>query len=205
MSSDDALNYFAPPTTDVTTLANDSLVEPDRLAAIRREYLPHETQIKALSQYFLVFCGLFGAASLVLIFDLDGPWIGLVIMLISAGSGALGLGLRRFHGWARLVVLAAAGVAMGLLVYGVIDGVVHASVGRVLLVLATSAIPWSLIRLTASPAASLVFSAQYRDVVKRTPKLRPSRTLTDALREGVILGFVLVIGIFWLILGLRVR
>ncbi len=205
MVPNDSHNYFAPPATDVSTSAIDPVVEPDRLAMIRREYLPHETQVRALSQYFLAFCGLFGAAGLVLIFDLDGPWIGLVVMLVSVGCGALGFGLRSLRGWARLVVLAISGISMGLLVYGVIFEVGHASVARVVLLLATSAIPWSVIRLTGAPAASLVFSAQYRDVVRRTPKLRPSRTLPDALREGVVLGLVLLILIFWLILGLKMR
>ncbi len=205
MNHEEPTNYFAPPETDVTASGREAPVGEDALATIRREYLPHEIQVRAVSQYFLVFCGLLGAAGLVLIFDLDGPWIGLVVLIGSVGSGAIGMALRGLRGWARLVVFAGSAVFMGLLLFGIVQSIGRASAGRVLLLLATSAIPWWLIRLTATPAATLVFSPEYRDVVRRTPKLRPVRLLTDAIREGVTLGFVLLLLIFWLILGLRVR
>ena len=205
MTNEDEPNYFAPPESDVTATGREPMLEPDAFVRIRREYMPHEMQVRALSQYVFVFCGLFGAVGLVLIFDLEGPWIGLVTLLVSIGFGAVGVGLLKYRSWARLLIFAVSAVGMGLLVYGVMVSVADGSVARVLLLLATSVIPWWAIWLTATPAASLVFSPQYREVIRRTRKLRPTRNLTIALREGFALGFGFLIMSFWLIFGLRMR
>lgn len=205
MSTSDAPNYFAPPETDVTSSGRDPVIEHDAMVMIRREYLPHERQIRALSSCFLAFCGLFGTPGVVLIFQFDGLWLGLLVLLISFIFGAIGFGLFWFRTWSRLVTFLGAAVSVGLLGYTIFQSFGRVHPGRLGLLIATCAIPWWIVKLTTSPAAGLIFSPQYREVVRRTPKLRPSRDLPNAIWEGITLGYLLIILVFWMMIILKVR
>ena len=176
----DAPNPYATPKAVVADAGAASAVEETR-----RAHLGHEANVKAVGGIFMLG-GLFAAfmAFALIVPGLDAPrselWMlvtGLLVMVLAAGSVAVGWGLRTLRVWAR------------------VPGIVLAVIGLLGFPLGTL-INIYVLWLLASRKGRMVLSAEYAAIVDATPHIRyrTSKVVWIALIVLVLLVVAVLVG-----------
>lgn len=172
--------------------------------AIRRDHIGHEANIRSLGHlYYLVaslgaigmVVGICVTAGLVTNGANGNPASGrdgidglatLVFAAFTAATGTVGYGLTHLRGWARWV--GAVLNSLGMLVL-IIDGLVLAALVKpmagVVFLVGLGGFDGFFLYLLMSRKSNVVFSAEYREVVLKTPHVK--------LKGGIALKVVLVL------------
>ncbi len=215
MMNPEELNPFQAPTAAIGTPTLTGLSGDAEL--IRRAYLSHEASIKALGtlNYLVAFFSVFGVVIFALgalgVVDMSGnnanPELNpRLIFGIAAGAflvglilyGGMGYGLRHLQPWARWVTI----VLMGLSLFStVVQIVILAAMNPVAAGagLGVSIIP-SLITgyifyLVASAKGAMVFSREYREIVRQTPHIKQKTSLIVKVLLGLLVAFLLFLAV----------
>jgi hypothetical protein len=218
LSHDDD-NPFRAPEAKIGNLAIDP-IEPffgGQAEAIRREHINHEASVKALGTLSYIGSALMALPTIGLLMMGSGlirmpetnpagnpgelppqfmRWLflgmGVVYLGLTLLGGSLGYGLRALQVWARWteLVLTVLGLLYLLLVIVVVT-IVNPTVGSVVLLLGPL-IPGYIIYLMVSPKGSMVFSAEYKEVIRQTPSVRPQTSLLTRIVLVIILGLFVV-------------
>ena len=190
---------------------------------IRRTYLTHEASIKSIGS--LSYLGAILGVPLTILYTLmavgvfpgmipqgEGQpdprlymGISAVVMLISTLINAgMGYGLRNLQVWARWVTIVLS--ALTLLYFAVIvigGGVVGGAsiAGAIMLGLAIPAlITGYIFYLVVGSKGAMVFSSEYREVIKQTPHIKYKTSLLIKIFLALIVGLI-VLGIIAAIVG----
>lgn len=149
--------YQAPesPTVDL----NPAFVGPE---LVRHEHLSHETSVKLIGSMYLIIGSVFTIPSIAMAVGIYGmgsnvdQMQGLALLTGLLGISTLGLGfaIRRFSRWARIIcgVISAGGMLFAVPVGALFNG--------------------SIIYLLYSPKGNVVFSDDYKDVIRQTPHIK---------------------------------
>jgi hypothetical protein len=207
----DDSNPFAAPMADIGHRTSPLDLETDSEAElVRRFYLSHEASVKSvgLLNYVLGGFGLSMAVALLLMSlglianppgpgDGAGPLQGFFLIFAALFYGtfgavavALGYGLRRLQVWARwtTMVLSALALAYLLLMMVVVLAILpipNPAVVAALMGLAATILAYVLY-LMISPKGGMVFSAEYRAVIARTPTIKARSSLIVKLLIGLL-------------------
>ena len=210
-------NPFAPPRSTIGARASEVDFESDsEVELIRRHHLSHESSIRSMG--LLGYLG----ASFSLLFAIGGVlvvsgaiegnepppgtapemmrlamWIGTLFWGAVALVGlAVGFGLRRLQVWSRwtAMVLSVLALLYGLLMSVVLLAVLGGSnaIPVVAAILFGAAILAYVFYLLVAPKSGVVFSAEYRQVIAKTPEIACRMSLVLKLVLGVVVAVVLL-------------
>jgi hypothetical protein len=169
-------NPFAAPET--MSWSGDADSRP--VVAIRRTYLRHEASIQSVGFLYLIGCGLsIVIGSFIGLMALgeeyvSGPMLVNSIIIIGLGfmQGMIGSGLRRLQRWTRIPVLLLAGIGLLAIPIGTI-------------------ISGYILYLILSNKGAMVFSDEYKEVIRQTPDIRYRTSIIVWILLG-LLGVVLL-------------
>lgn len=164
------------------TPATDSLPPslPDDSETIRRQHLNHEASIKSLgvlyflAAIFMIPGGLAGLASPAEDFS---RIMAAGVLTLGILSLALGWGLRRFQSWARV----------GSSVVSVL-GLFAFPIGTLINVMALSYL--------LSKKGSMVFSAEYKDIIAATPHVKHKNSIVVWILLGIFALILILVIVF---------
>ncbi len=212
MPPDEANPFRAP----VATIGGPILSETGTDAElIRRTYLNHEASVKSLgSLYYLG--AIFGAIATVgyglaaaglfkiPVQDNGGAevdprlimGVSTLFMLVMTGiNGGMGYGLHKLQTWARWVVMVLTGMSLGFVVIAlIVMAVASPMVAGIAALVYTipSLIGIYIFYLMASAKGAMVFSPEYREVVRQTPYIKYKTSILIKIFLGLIIALVVV-------------
>lgn len=210
------VNPFQAPNARVGDYATD-LGDLDRAGEaemIRREHINHEVSIKTLGTlyYFgafllaLMTVGIFIAGSGLIPMNLandpnvtprmmQGILLGLGVfyLALTVLQGFLGYGLRALNVWARwtVVVITALGLIY-LLVVGLFLAVASPIAGLVVLALG-GLIPGYIMYLMVCSKGSVVFSPEYKQVIRMSPQVQAQTSLLVKIALGILVLLIVLV------------
>ena len=119
--------------------------------------------------------------------------------------GGLGYGLTKLQVWARwtMVVLTSLGL-LNNTIQGVVVGLVNPAVG-IGSVLVGSLIPGFILWLLVSSKAGMVFSKEYKEIIRKTPHVKQKTSIIVKILVGILVAFILFIVIVAIVGGLARR
>ncbi len=210
-------NPFAPPRTVIgDRAARVDFEADDEAELIRRHHLSHESSIKSLGLilYLIGLVGIlfaaFGVLAALGIVKGNAPppgtseemmriimWAGAAFWAVVSSLGfALGFGMRRLQVWARWTLMVLSVLALlyflvvGLVVLALLAGNNPAPV--LIALLFAIAVQAAVFYLLVAPRSGMVFSAEYRLVIARTPQIVCRTSLVVKLAVGLLAGLVLL-------------
>jgi len=214
---DDDGNPFAPPRAVIGPRASEIDFGDDAEAeSIRREHLSHEASIKAIGLLCYLTAGFFGFVTVIVMFAMsglvgngnvpigpDGPGRNLLLLLvflmyggISLVSFALGFGLRRLQVWARFTMMVFSMLALlydlgvGVVVLAFLD-TPNPPVTFLILFFPGLILAYTF-SLLIVPKSGMVFSAEYKSIIARTPEIRTKTSLIIKLLLGLLVALFLL-------------
>jgi len=180
-------NPYAAPPIDVDLAMATSPFDPDLSEdeQIRHQYISHEAEVRSIAILYLIgsfLCALMAWVSLGFpasfetgnssglgFYDVIYPFIGVIIFgsftFIFFGTG---LGLRRLKPWSRIC------------------SVIISAIGLLAFPIGTLIAPY-LLYLLLSGKAKVIFSAEYREIIGRTPHIKYNTPLTVKIIIGILL------------------
>lgn len=169
-------NLFAAP----ETMSWPGDADPRPAAAIRRAYLDHEASLRSIGFLYLIGCGLsIGIGSFVGLMALgeeylSGSMLVNSIIIIGLGfmQGMIGSGLRRLKRWTIIPVTLLA-----------VIGLLAIPVGTI--------INGYILYLIFSSKGAMVFSDEYKEIIRQTPDIRYRTSIVVWIFLG-LLGLVLL-------------
>ncbi|GAC1449202.1 MAG: hypothetical protein NVSMB9_32940 [Isosphaeraceae bacterium] len=207
-ADDPAINPYAPPDAalgEAPVLASSELAEAE---ATRRIDLNPEASVRSLGSLHLLgailsLLGLIAVGGF-LVSQLAGGsatpmsnvFIVVMVLYLAVVGGislALGLGLRKLQPWARWVDTAFIGLSIAANVVQVVSGSRQGLPMPAILgmLFGSSLIPGYMLYLLLSRKATVIFSPEYREIIRKTPHIQYK---TSCLVKGVIIVFLAVIG-----------
>jgi hypothetical protein len=210
----DDSNPFAAPMADIghrtfpLDLENDSEAE-----LVRRYHLSHEASIKSVGLLNYVLGGFsLSMAFALLLMSLGlianppepgnggGPLQGFFLIFAALFYGtlgtiavALGYGIRRLQVWARWTTMILSALALAYLILMMVFVLAFLPVSNPVLIAVLMGIVVAILAyvfyLMVSPKGSMVFSAEYKQVIARTPTIKTRSSLIVKLLIG-LLGFL---------------
>ncbi len=209
------LNPFQAPTADIGTPTLTGATSDAEL--IRRTYLSHEASVKALGtlNYLVAFFAVFGVVIFALgalgVVDMNGnnanPGMNPQLMAgIFAGGafvglllyGGMGYGLRNLQPWARWVTI----VLMGLSLFSTLVQIVilaalnpAAAAAGLVAAIIPSLITGYIFYLMASAKGAMVFSREYREIVRQTPHIKQKTSIIVKVLLGLLVAFLLFLAV----------
>jgi len=206
-------NPFEAPRTTIGERALSSDILDNDAELIRREHLGHEANVKSLGQlYYLgTFFGVIGTIFVVLMaagaipippnqqqgMDPDTTRLiywGMAVFYLFATvlNGALGYGLTHLQTWARWTVLVF--TVLGLLYVlfvGLALMLVNPIVGGIVL-LVGGGINGFILYLLVAPKAGVVFSREYKEVIRKTPHVKNKTSLILKIFLGILIAIIAI-------------
>ena len=164
-------NPFAAP----ETMAWSGDADPRPAAAIRRAFLDHEASLQSVGLLYLLGCGLCVATGSIVgsrAFGEEDPSSSRLVVgfgLISLGFilGMIGSGLRRLKRWTRIPVTLLA-----------IIGLLAIPVGTI--------INGYILYLVFSSKGAMVFSDEYKEIIRQTPDIKYRTSVVVWIFLGVL-------------------
>jgi hypothetical protein len=188
---------------------------------IRRAHLGRESNIKSLgSLYYLG--AVFGSLLTILYFAIAAGLVtmpagnaaqgepidqrlgmviaGFITLLGTALNGALGYGLTKFQAWARwtVVVFTILGL-LGVILYTVVITWMVSPIAGVVVFAFAGGINGLILWLLVSKKAGMVFSAEYKEIIRKTPHVKQKTSIIVKILLGTLLAVVVLIAIVALI------
>jgi hypothetical protein len=217
------VNHFQAPRTGIGEGALYGDVIDNDAELIRRDHLSREANIKSLGQ-LLYFFAFFGVVGMVVLFSMaagiipTGPnalkgmdpstqklffaAMGFGCLVATAFYIGIGYGLTHLQTWARWTVVVL--VSLGLLntvVSSVITIMANPVVGLIALIV-VGGIYGLILYLLISSKAGVVFSKEYKEVIRKTPHIKYKISLIVKILLGFLL-FIIVLGVLAAIFGPR--
>ncbi|WP_435018703.1 hypothetical protein TA3x_000688 [Tundrisphaera sp. TA3] len=204
----DEINPFEAPRAGIKPGSAGPVVDADAEAA-RRKYLGHEASIAAIGLlcYLVAFAmGRAVLATVLLLIELSDRLkdngerlafflvIGFIWLALAAFFAAVGNGLGRFKTWARWAAVALAACWMlGLLWAGAYLFLsMQETATSALFIVAGLLLVTFILRLLLCFGSGVVFSPPYRDIIGRTPHLRPRIRPVVKIALGLLLGGIIL-------------
>ena len=214
MMNPDDLNPFQAPSATIGAPTLTGATGDAEL--IRRTYLTHEASVKgigSLSYLGAFFCVLgliaFGLGAVGLINPpqnnnnsemnprlLFGIFAGIAIVLLVI-YGGMGYGLRNLQPWARWTTVALIGLSFLLNLVQIVAALAISpamAAGALLGTLIGSIIPGYVLYLMLSAKGAMVFSSEYREVIRQTPSIKYKTSIIVKIFLGLLL-FVLLLAV----------
>ncbi len=192
---DESINPYAAPQASLSP--EPALLTGDvaRAEAIRRRHLNHEANIKSVGQLHLlaavllglmVFAGLSTGRT---VRHLEVVYFVVPIVV----NFALGFGLYKLQAWARWTEAAMIGVALPALTLAVMFQLATTGLDMLLPVGAGvgAFIPAVVLWLLVSRQGSVVFSPEYREIIRITPHVRYRTSCAAVVALVLIVSFIL--------------
>ena len=193
--------------------------------ATRRAYLGHEASVKALGSlqylgaFFCVFGMLFFFAAAAGLVDMNAGRQGMTpeqMRIFNAVAGGafvagfaiyagLGYGLRSLQPWARWVMIVLTSLSLLATAAQVVFlAAVNpaAAAGGLVGAVIPSLITGYILYLVASAKGAMVFSGEYKDVIRKTPGIKYKTSIIVKIFLGLLI-FVIVLGVVALIFSPR--
>jgi len=220
------VNPFEAPKTLIGEVAFLDEVVSDEEEKIRRDHLGREANIKSLGLLGYLIAALTGFITVVAIFMALGvipmppeqarsgmdPTMQKIVMgagalfylIVTLVTGGLGFGLRGLHAWARWTGVTLGGLGVvGVLFYSLLIGIMLNPGFGVGLFLIAGGFDAFVLYLLLSKQSGVVFSSEYREIIRKTPQIRLKTSIIVKIFLGLLVAFVLVALLGGLISGLR--
>jgi len=210
--NDPPINPYAAPESPLDAAPVSLDANLAEIEATRRKYLNHEASVKSVGSLHILG-GIFLTA--MVIFRLaDSNARGLtgipeviILILLLGVNFALGFGLTKLQSWARWVDAAffCIGILMNIASFSIVLFVAPGAlsgpiVGNLIGTLFGFLIYGYVLYLLLSPKGAMVFSAEYKEIIKATPHIKYK---TSCLLKGLLL---LLLAVFlFAILGFALR
>lgn len=207
------INLYAAPEAPLGAPVTSSNIDLAAMEMTRRTYLGHETGVKSVGSLQILGGVLLGLGMLVSVFapaqPMSGPQRSIVIAIyvtFAAFFLAIGFGLTKLQTQARWVETAIVGLLLLRSARSLFMGMFSARNANdsLVVILAAGTVVLSIfgyiLYLLLSAKGSVVFSRDYKDVIKATPHIKfKTSPLAKAVAVLFFLGIVSVIllALFW--------
>jgi hypothetical protein len=214
----DEANPFRAPAARIGDYSTDvNEIDRGEAESIRRVHINHEASIKTLGMLYYIGTGfgIFGAIGLLVLGSglvplnqgnqanqagmspqmMQGFFLGMAVFYIALSvlQGFLGYGLRAFQVWARWTVIVLTALSLlYVLVVSLMAALTQPLVGLFVLVI-SSLIPAYILYLMASSKGSMIFSAEYKDIIRKTPHVKAKTSLLVKIVLVLLVALILFI------------
>jgi hypothetical protein len=208
----DEINPFQAPKARIGGLASEvDDTDLGHAELIRREHISHESSIRTLGILYYLGC-FFGLIATFFMFLMGSGVIPLPqnnpnmpadtmrYFFLGAGAfyffitilfGFLGYGLRKLQVWARWTILVLTSLSLlYTLGVSVLAAFANPIIGLVSLAIG-SIIPGYILYLVASPKAGMIFSAEYKAIILKTPHVKAKTSLLVKIVLVLLVGLIL--------------
>lgn len=206
------LNPFEAPRASIGEEATYLDPAVDGAEAIRREHIGREANVKSIGHLFYLGAFFLGLGTVVAIGIMAGivpggrnpdPEVNLVayrvgqgiatflFLLAASANAAVGFGLVRLHSWARWTAVVLIGLGLGGMgLYALVIGAAVDPIKGLIVLLADLGVNGLFLFLLLSPKAGVVFSPEYREVIRKTPHVKLKTSLIVKIILALILGLI---------------